>query len=491
MTALLGRARRKVRRGSALLATMVIVILLTGISVAFSSYIFSYMRRSEALQVPVLEAYGAEAAIEKVWYEISHSNYTGGNNDWLLANSSAGGMTPAGYANMPFGPSTATVRVYDLGTADKRYLAVAYARHNTNTNPVNAPTIIAQEFQSNVSFGNYAFFVSQEDLHFGGGADVNGSVQSNRRVRLWDAQQKTFQKDLKTSLGLVFNAPASWANTTVLGTVVSNAPPLGLPATSVINDMRNFSDGDPYYVHTANGVNDTYITPMGDDVRVVVKNRVTGTVVYDQVLPPPSEGVIFVQGNCFIEPGVQSSRWTLACMNKVTINGSVTYQDAGGDDAYILKDTTTGLPIPKASWPTTAWTNPPLSYEQNPAYNPDPNNPPILGIVAQGDVEIAQTVPANFEGHFAVLSTTGTMKFDLAGGAVKGNFRLVGGVSSKLAPYTTNGVAGFVGSRGYIYDPNLTVFGPPQYPAANQAGMGVRWKVPPHEAAQIGLTPWP
>jgi hypothetical protein len=107
-------------------------------------------------------------------------------------------------------------------------------------------------------------------------------------------------------------------------------------------------------------------------------------------LPPPANGIVFVEGDVIGLRGDIVGRLTIATGGTIRITANLVYRDSEGDPAYLNG------------------TRPDRPYESNPAYE----NCAALGLIAQKNILYGYEVPDNFEINASVLSLEGRVGID-------------------------------------------------------------------------------
>jgi hypothetical protein len=463
------------REASALVAAVIIVIILMTLGIALATLSLPYAERSHAMNSTVAAGYAAEAMLEKAWFEIASSPYSSEGNEWLIANS---GPEPDGvliYTGVPVGSAVSSLRIYDRGNQWYRLEAAAEAGPATR----RVRVVVAQDVRGRDAFSRYLFFVDMESITFGT-STVRGFVHSNEGI-VFNYGGARFFKEVSAVEGFTYAEGATPQNTTFYGGSNPAAEDVRMPSTSQIATLHNNAQAGYKFI----GVGDeVQVTLLGDQVRLVAHDQ-TGRLLSDQVLPLPSNGLIFVQGNVVLQ-GEISGRLTIATMGKVDVVNRVRYRDADGNLPYVLKHN--GVVVPDNATPQgVKWLESDgYVYEPNPAYRPDPAAPPALGIMAQNSVEITEAAPWNMEFQAAVYSSQGNWNCNLE--QVKGNLRVLGSLVSKRRGWrysTSDGGRtwrGWGASGEYIYDDNLLNRPPPFYLQVDKPSRGARWVMNVNEA---------
>lgn len=473
---------RRSERGSAIAAAAVVVILVAGIAAALVTVSLPLNRASGMLNEHVVAAYAAEAGLEYARYFCATSQYDDTGNLWLMQNSIAddgddtypeSGDAPA-FPDLDIGSALVDVWVYSLDTQNLFYRIVARAE------VAGRQVTMAQDVRARDTFARYMFFVDADYINFGT-TTVRGAVHVNRHINFHNGGAH-FHEDVSAVNGFQYEFGAIECNTTFHAGTASNAQHINMPSVNEINALRPQAQG-VYDVHNDNpayggsGTMNAELEFNGDMVRIVARRAPSNTLVSDNTVPVPENGVIFVQGDVLSVKGKSSGRTTVATMGKVNITDRVTYVDQDGDPAYVLyKD---GVPVPNNNTPgTTAWTEQNgYEYLPNPDYNPPAEASPVIGLLAAQEVEIPNSAPYNMEMHAAVFSATKNWFCNL--GSKKGNLRVLGSLVTKKRGwrYTSNGNWGYAKSGEYIYDQMLLQNPPPFWLPVDKPIWGARWKV--------------
>lgn len=462
-------------RGSALAAVLVVTIMATGFVVAMATYTFPYIRTSGAFNHKVYALYSAEAALERVRYDVASSNYDSTGNLWLMANSETvanGGFLA--YGGLVVGSSTVDVRVFDIGAASNQFYRIestaAYAGRTVT---------LAWEIRARDTFAKYLFFVDVDNLNVGT-TTLRGSVYVGKTLNNYYGGAK-YHKSVESRMGVTYNSGASPANTYYYDTTNFNAPQINIPSTNEIATLHTYAEAPQFDVqnsssyYSGGGSMNTYVTLTGDQVSIVAKRTGTGVVVNTYTGALPANGLIFSQGDVYIQGDI-SGRLTAASMGKVNITGKIRYVDGDGDLAYVL--TKDGDVVPNNDDGTqNAWTSANgYDYVANIDFNPDPTAPPVLGLMAAGDIEVVNGAPYNMEQHAATFAATGRWSCNL--GSKKGNLRVLGSLVQNKGGWRYNGAGyGYAKSGEYIYDSMLVQTPPPFYLQVDQPLWGPRWEL--------------
>ncbi len=473
--------RRVSTRGSALAAALVVVILSAGLVAALATYSFPYIRTSSSFNQKVYALYASEAYLEEVRYQVANSQYDSMGNLWLMNNSSppsgAGGaiLETDGYlafSNVKVGEATVNVRVVDLGNS--------YYRITSTAQFADRAVSLAQEIRARDTFARYLFFVDVDNLSVGT-TTVRGSVYSGKKlINNWGGAK--YYKSVETRMGVVYQNGATAQNTKYFDTTNWSAPQVKIPSTNEIATLHNNITNPVYWVenqssaYSGGGAMNTDIVLMGNQVKITAKKKTTGAIFKTGTYPIPDNGLIFVQGDVTSLSGDISGRLTIATMGQVNVTGKIRYKDPEGDLAYVLQKN--GVNVPNNDdGTTTAWNEPTYKYVKNPAYNPDSDASPTLGVLAAKDVVIANSAPYNMEVHGALFSATGRWYCDLT--QKKGNWRFLGSMVQNLGGWRYNGatLAGYGKSGEYIYDTQLQQTPPPFYLPVDKPIYGPRWEL--------------
>ncbi len=462
-------------RGSALAAVLVVTILATGVVVALATYTFPFVRTSGSFNQRICALYAAEAGLERVRYDAASSNYDSTGNLWLMANSDTvanGGFLV--YDDLVVGSATTDVRVFDIGAQPNQY----YRVESTATYSDRTVTL-AWEIRARDTFAKYLFFVDVDNLNVGT-TTMRGAVYVGKRLNNYYGGAK-YYKSVESRMGVTYNAGATSANTFYYDTTNFSAPQVNIPSTSEIATLHTYAEAPQFDVqnsssyYSGGGSMNTYVTLTGSQVSIVAKKTSNGQVVNSYTGALPQNGLLFSQGDVYIQGDI-SGRLTVASMGKVNITGKIRYIDSDGDFAYVL--TKDGSVVPNNDDGTTnAWTSANgYDYVANSDFDPDPIAPPTLGLMAAGDIEVANGAPYNMEQHAATFAATGRWSCNL--GSKKGNLRVLGSLVQNKGGWRYNGSGyGYAKSGEYIYDSMLLQTPPPFYLNVDQPLWGPRWEI--------------
>ncbi len=462
-------------RGSALAAALVLTMLAGGMVAALVLYTGPYIRTSGSFNHKLYCIYAAEAGLERARYDIASSSYDSNGNLWLMQNSdtvAAGGFLA--FDDLAVGDAKIDVRIFDIGAQPNQFYRVeATSRFAGRT------VTLAWELRARDTFAKYMFFVDVDDLNVGS-STVRGSVYVGKRLNNYFGGAK-YYKSVEARMGIFYYSGATSSNTQYFDAVNPNAPNLRMPSTSEIATLHqntvapqfNVQNSSSYY--SGGGAMDTYVTLNGDQISIVAKRKTNGQVVNQWTGPLPANGLLFSQGDVYVRGDIQG-RLTIATMGKTFVTGKVRYRDQDGDLAYVLKKD--GNVVPNNEDGTTrAWTSANgYEYVANSEYNPDPQAPPTLGILAAGDVEVVNSAPYNMELHAANFCATGRWFCNL--GSKKGNLRVLGSIVNKFGGWRYNSAGfGYSKSGEYIYDTSLLQTPPPFYLKVDRPQWGPRWEL--------------
>lgn len=147
----------------------------------------------------------------------------------------------------------------------------------------------------------------------------------------------------------------------------------------------------------------------------------------------PDDGVIFVENNAWVDGAINNKRITIVAANV-----------SGGSPADIYIGTS----------------------DSNLVYGAyDCNN--MLGLVAQRDIRMLGTCPADYIVDAALLAQTGTVGINDNGFSGKNSLTFNGAIASYLQPYFQHGNSGFA-VRFYNFDNNLLYCPPPYFPTGTE-----------------------
>ncbi|GEM_PF-5703455 len=468
-------------RGSALAAALVLTILVAGLVAALVTYSFPYIRTTASFNERVVAVYAAEGGLEEVRTQIAASDYDSNGNLWLMENSepeAAGGMLVYGSGgknpSLTLGGAAVSVRITDVG-------AMPYQFYRVEATALYAgqKVALAWELRARDTFAKYMFFNKLGDFNVGN-PKVRGSVYVGRTLNNYNGGAQ-YYKSVEAREGIKYFDGATQDNTSYFDVVDPSAPETKMPSTNEIATLHENTTAPQYDVqnsssyYSGGGDMNTYVTLQGDQVEIVAKNKQTGSVVKSFTGPLPPNGLIFSQGDVYLK-GDLSGRLTLATMGKVSVLDKVRYKDQDGDLAYTLKKD--GAVVPNNEDGTqNAWTEANgYEYSKNSDYNPDPENAPVLGILAKDKIEIVADAPYNMELHAANFSAEQRWFCDLS--KKKGNLRMLGSVVGKYAGWRYNKFGwGYAKSGEYIYDTTLLNNPPPYYLKVDKPVWGPRWEL--------------
>ncbi len=465
--------RNHERRGSAMVVALIVIVILMGMGIALATFSHPFIRRTAEMNLPIKASYGAEAALEKCWYEISTSNYNVNGNMWLIANSGAAPNGVLVMSNVPVGTDPmdprVTVRGYDIGGLFYRFEATATWMDSSGK---TRKTTVAQEYRARDSFARYMWFVDDDSMNVGN-ATVKGYVHDNQGINFyWGGA--SFYKEVVAVNGFGYFNGATTGNTSFYDGSDPSGNNVPMPNVNQIAQLHvNAATGYKFM-----GQNDNVdVTFINDQVHLVATSQ-TGVLLSDQTLPLPSNGLIFIQGN-FTVTGQMSGRATIASMGSGTIKNDLIYTDNSGNPQYQLS--LNGTAITNNDAVTAPWTDPGYAYGPNPNFTGDPNNPPALGIMVQNDIflrgQAGNTAEFNKEVHAAIYTAQGSWQSDLidAKGTLLVNGSLVS--DNRGWRYSSNGSQywGWGAAGMYNYDNNLLNKPPPFYLQVDLPVKGSRW----------------
>lgn len=468
-------------RGSALATALIVTILVAGLAAALTTYSFPYLRTSASFNQKIVALYAAEGAIEEVRYQVANSQYDDVGNLWLMANSDPdtdGGDVDdndgfLAYDDLPVGDAQADVRIVDLGNDYYRVTATATYAERTVT--------LTQEIRSRDTFARYLWFVDVDNINVGT-TTVQGSVYSGKKlVNNWGGAK--YYKSVETRMGVDYFNGATTQNTSYYDTTDWNAPQVQMPSTNEIATLHTNAE-DPVYnvqntssAYQGGGSMNTEIVLLGDQVTITAKKVSNGQVVKAGTYPIPSNGLIFVQGDVTSLTGDINTRLTIATMGQVNVKSKIRYKDQDGDLAYVLEKN--GAIVPNNDDGTqNAWTEANgYKYFPNADFDPDPDAPPTLGVLAAKDIVVDNAAPFNMELHAALFSATGRWYCDLT--QKKGNWRFLGSMVQNKGGWRYSGTTlkGYGKSGEYLYDTALLQTPPPFYLPIDKPIYGARWEM--------------
>lgn len=412
--------RRARERGNLLAAVYISLIPVIGIITAFSMRTANEIHAHEARKSEVKATQRALAAMEVARNEIMNSTYTSANNDKIkttLQQTNTSSLRPdlsgngylaidldtgerVSYYSLVGLPSNISpfkaLRTVDLvddvtGELDDSDDKVTiYIAHLTNLWHM----IEARATVSGVSrtsrllvrerdpFSRFGVFINSHYQGISGAP--KGDIHTNRKLQIF-YPGSVFDDFVSARDGFQWMIGATAGNTTFNGGYAAPTAQIAMPSLADVTNLKPFATGN-YYI--PNTYKDVQITFSGADVLIKATNKATNvvTTLHNGSLPP--NGVIYAEENIKVLKGDVNGRVTVACASAtgVKITGSLRYIDEDGDPAMLN--------------PTT-----PANYTHNPDYEGNST----LGVISNGPVLYASTVPNTLELHGAIFSRTGNV----------------------------------------------------------------------------------
>lgn len=448
------------------------LFIIVGIA-ASTSLLLGYSRThvgtTYALHNSLLGEYACDGALAAVRDQALQSSYDYSGNIWLRTNSSREGTFVM--RNEPIGKARVDVTLKSLAPGVYRAVAVSTIDGTV--------TKLWQDIRDRDTFARYLFFVDVDSINFGT-STVRGFVHSNQQVNFFYGGAR-FYKEVTAVRGFGYYFGANPGNTYFYGGSNPSASRVSTPSTNEIATLKDQADG-VYKVSNSSpeysglGSFNTELRFTGGDVTITARSARTGAILKQGTYPLPSNGLIFVEGNITSLSGDVGGRVTVACLGKVTLTDRVRLVDDLGDPAFVLTDRN-GTVLSDTP-PGVVWDGVNYLYQANPAFNPQ--TWPTLGILAAGDVVIADSAPYNMEMHAAIFSSTGRWYCSL--GRKKGNLRVLGSMVTQLGGWRYSRLGyGYALSGEYLYDESLLSSPPPFYLKVNRPIFGPRFKGEPPE----------
>ncbi len=431
------RGRLRDERGSALMAGfwMLVVLLVAGMAASFTTTTEVSLAGNNRLQSQLF--YLAEGAIEQVKKEINALGIP-------FEGSGAENSAPVQVAlNRPLGATGGVTGSYTAYVDPQNYLGgmpTKFLAITVRARIANAPmTAVLQEMVGQDNFAKYAYFTHDEIMPgvgivwFTTGDILRGPVHSNSQFNI--NGDPIFFKHVSSTAGSI-NWGGGTDNPDFKEGISFNVAPVTLPGdTDMIRVKSQEADG----LYLA-GNQEIWLDwdPVTEFASVIIDPL--GAAVVQQ-LPP--NGVIYVDGDLNIR-GTLRGQLTVACSG----------------DMYIIDD---------------------ILYTTDPRV--DPSSTDLLGLVADGNVYVADT-PENLDSGdetiMAVIMALGTSftAQNYAAGTPRGYLRVIGGIiqtnRGAVGTFNWSGiVSGY--EKDYVYDTRMADNPPPAFPTTGKV-LTLAWK---------------
>ncbi|OQX81323.1 MAG: hypothetical protein B6D56_02590 [Candidatus Omnitrophica bacterium 4484_70.1] len=281
------------------------------------------------------------------------------------------------------------------------------------------------------TFARYAYFTDDEHFWIGwwkvpvwfkGGDHIQGPLHTNSHLHI--SEDPIFDGMVRTADNYIvyYHGGPPQDNPQFNGGLELGVDPIYLP--SQLTTLKNAASSGGLYL-----TGDTTIV-LKDDGTMEVTNAAKGW--YNQVVPLPSNGAVFVSGgNVYVE-GTLKGRLSIGTDRDLVVKNNILYKD-------------------------------------NPEDNPSSQD--MLGLIAEGDVVISKDAPYDLEIDASIMALGDSFIVEeWWKGPPKGTLKVLGGIIQKeRGPVGTfNGSTGEKLSgytKDYVYDERLKDKNPPYYPA--------------------------
>lgn len=429
--------RLRDQNGSALMAAfwMLVVLLIAGLAASYTTTTEVGLSGNERIQAELFYLAEAGVAQTKKYLDGLGVQFDGTGTNRMAPRQ----VFPATEIGTPGGLIGRFTSFVDpknnAGGKPTKYLAITVRAWI----PGNTMVKVVQERVGQENFAKYAYFTDQETtpggtvVWFNTGDVLRGPVHSNSQFNI--SGDPVFLKEVTTTASSVnYSGPS---NPDFREGIIFDVDRIELPTDTSLIRVKSLEADGLYFGSTADLVLD--YDPATEFASVSV-DLGGGPTIY-QV---PANGVLYVNGDCTLK-GVLRGQLTIACSG----------------DMYIIDD---------------------ILYTTDPRV--DPQSTDILGLVADGDVFVADT-PENLdtgdETIMAVIMALGTSftAENYSAGTTRGYLRVIGGILQlNRGPVGTFDMGGGLISgyeKDYVYDARLADSPPPAFPTTGRI-MTLAWK---------------